>query len=510
MGYKIVITCDRTLASDYHGLYMMGYLSSYPEGIPPDWIFYRFISPSAKVDAEGRLIKANYGMRKIEAALLNNGFTSDEVVLAHPDHIDKLVGPETKIVGISAIDPLGVGPVTNTTRQLFGKPGKMVRKLKNLINSDSIKKYKPYLVLGGAGAWEFTNNPEKQKELGIDTVIVGEGDRAAPEFFKKVLNRNGEEMPRIIMGENTSDDDIKDIVNPSLVGLVEIMRGCGRSCAFCEPSVKKIKSRPVENIIKEIQVNIDNGFHGTLLHGEDLLLYKSDGLSVNHEGVIDLITRVINLEGLNWLVGVHTAFSSVLSSPQTIVEIAKILELGTKKNPVNYFQMGIETGSPRLIEKHMKGKVYPYDSKEWPDVVRKGMKILHDNHFTMVSSLILGLPGEEEEDIQHTIDLVKTLRPYRTLLIPLLFSPLDNTNLEYSQTMTKENLTDKHLELYKACWEHNFKWLPIVLATYSGHMHWRLRSIIKVLSVLGLPVLKALLRLLIFKHRRKRIAKLKS
>jgi len=42
------------------------------------------------------------------------------VIVAHPDHLDKVVGSNTKVLGISGFDPLGIAPATSTFTQLLG------------------------------------------------------------------------------------------------------------------------------------------------------------------------------------------------------------------------------------------------------------------------------------------------------------------------------------------------------------------------------------------------------
>ncbi len=57
---------------------------------------------------------APYGLRKVEAALLRDGYRHEDVVVAHPDHVEKFIGSETEVVGTYEMDPLGMGPVTMT------------------------------------------------------------------------------------------------------------------------------------------------------------------------------------------------------------------------------------------------------------------------------------------------------------------------------------------------------------------------------------------------------------
>jgi len=484
MGYKIVLTCDRTMASNYHGNMFFGFSACLPQGVLPDWFYYPVFCPSGPADEEGRLIRANYGMRKIEAALLANGFNRNEVIVAHPDCLDRVITRDTKIVSISSNDPLGIGPATSTFVQLWGGEGRMAVKLRELLNNPSIKKFGPTIILGGPGAWQLEVHPERRKELGIDSVVVGEGEVTAHKLFKQILNDNSL-VPEVVKGEIARDSDIADIVGGSICGIIEITRGCSRSCAFCVPSLKKVRSRPLKNILTEVRTNVESGNRGIILHGEDIFQYQSKGLSVNHGAVVELFSQVYDVPGVKWITASHASLSSVMSSPETVKMVSKVLELGTEKHPTKAFQVGIETGSPKLINKHMKGKVYPFKSRDWPDVVREAFKLLHENHIVSCSTIIMGLPDEDQNDIQQTIDLIQGLKPYQSIIVPLLFTPMETTRLEYATPLLKKDLTPKHHELISVCWDHNLDWFPALWANYGRDNSLFIKTIIRILIKFG-------------------------
>ena len=56
---------------------------------------------------------AQVGLRRVEAAL-HHGYKKDEIFVANPDYLAKSIGPDTKVVGINVMDPLGMAPVTTT------------------------------------------------------------------------------------------------------------------------------------------------------------------------------------------------------------------------------------------------------------------------------------------------------------------------------------------------------------------------------------------------------------
>ncbi len=484
MGYQIVLTCDRTMASQYNGNMFFGFSACLPQGVLPDWFYYPVFCPSGPADERGALTYANYGMRKIEAALLSSGFTRDKVIVAHPDHLDKVISEDTKILSISANDPLGIGPATSTFVELWGGEGRMSVKLRELLQKESIKKYKPRIFLGGPGAWQVAINSEKRKELGIDCVVVGEGEVTGPKLFKQAIE-NHHPLPEVVEGEVAPDDSIADLVGGSICGIIEATRGCARSCAFCVPSLKKVRSRPLENILREVAINVKAGNRGVILHGEDIFLYQSDGLKVNSKAVVELFDKVYHVPGVKWVTASHASLSSAMSSPETVKKVSQLLELGTEKHPTKAFQVGIETGSPKLIKNHMKGKVYPFKPDQWPEIVEGAFKLFHENHIVCCSTIIMGLPGEDQDDVQITIDLIKSLKPYQSIIVPLLFTPMETTRLEYAKPFLKKDLTTKHYELLTACWDHNLDWFPALWKNYGRDNNILIKTIINLLIKLG-------------------------
>jgi len=118
-GYKIVLTADRTLMSEYRGGIFLGFSACAPKGLIPDWLYFSMLCPSVPVKENGSVKYAPCGTRKVEAALLNYGFKRKDVVVGHPNHLEKVVGKKTRVIGITETDPLGLAPATSTFTQLF-------------------------------------------------------------------------------------------------------------------------------------------------------------------------------------------------------------------------------------------------------------------------------------------------------------------------------------------------------------------------------------------------------
>ncbi|MEM3649963.1 MAG: radical SAM protein [Candidatus Jordarchaeaceae archaeon] len=474
-GVPIVLTADRTLMSNYFGGMFLGFSSCVPAGFIPSPLYYKIFSPPVRVDARGAAVLAPYGTRKIEAALLEYGFDEKDVIVTSPEHLPQVIGPNTKVVGITETDPLGIGPATTTFRGLFGGLPLMAWEFLLTLLKIRLSGFKPKIFVGGPGAWQL-DNQEIRRVLGISCVVIGEGDTAVPPLFEKAFR--GEKVPEVVYTDPVPLQDIPLIRRPSVCGLVEIARGCGRGCKFCTPTLKLFRCPPIDYILKEVEVNLRSGSHDILLHAEDVLRYKAKGLSINNEAVISLFQAVKNYLGVEWVEVSHFALSSVAAAPQLIEEISGILNLDAK----NWLsgQTGIETGSPRMAKQHMYGKCKPFSYEEWPDVVVRAFEVLSENHWVPVSTLILGLPQETEEDIWDTIYLVRMLRNFKSLIVPLFFVAMGSLGGEKSFTI--RDMKPEHVELLFECWEHNFKWLPALVREYRGVKSLTRRRILSLIT----------------------------
>lgn len=475
-GRKIVITADRTLMSDYHGNEFLGFSACVPNKWLPDFIRYRTFTPTPRSFPDGSARFATVGVRKVEAALLQNGFNG-EVVVTYPNHLDKVVGPETRIIGISVVDPLGKGPATSTFVSLLGGEAYAAKGFQTLMRHPSIRKYRPKVVVGGPGTWQLLNE-EILEKYKIDHLFLGEAETSIARVFKNIIEGNN--VPRIIYGQLTSLEKIPCTVNPTINGLVEIGRGCDRRCSFCFPTMRGRISRPIDQIMREINLNFSHGVDKVILHSEDVLRYGAKGIHVNSEQVTDLFRRVCAHPEFRTLQVSHINLASVMDEPGLLGELSEIVGVG-KQQPWIGVQTGIETGSPRLMEKYMRGKVKPFKAKEWPEIVQNALGVLHDSGWLPVATMILGLPDENPDDIADTLALMDDLYDYQSIVVPLFFVPINISHLNNEETFGLGEMTQNHWELVSKCVNHDSRWMPRIYKKGFQNQNVLLRSNIKIL-----------------------------
>jgi radical SAM superfamily enzyme YgiQ (UPF0313 family) len=123
-----------------------------------------------------------------------------------------------------------------------------------------------------------------------------------------------------------------------------------------------------------------------------------------------------------------------------------------------------------MLAKHMPNKALPSSPEIWPQMVEECYGLFHEESWLPVASLVLGLPGETDDDVVKTIELVESLRSYTGLMLPLFFTPMDETHLGGAQGLGRMNSLPEHWELVGICLEYNLRHLKKLHKLYSERM----------------------------------------
>jgi len=460
-GKKIVLTSDTTMMSSYHGGVLLGFASIMPKSVMPDWVFGSLFCPPVGADPDGSARLAPCGMRKVESALLEAGFPREEVMVAHPDHLEKAIGSETKIVGITHDDPMGKIAVRELEEIIGRGPPHNRSKFLSLLRHPLLEKYKPKIVVGGNGAWELMG-----EDVGVDHIYLGEGEIDFPEVCCKILQ--GEAVPEIIRGTVVPGDKIPNNRGPTIGGIVEIGRGCWRGCSFCSPTMRTLRHRPLDNILEDVRMNLQNGQRDILLHSEDVFIYGSKGMRPDEEKVLKLVKAVKEL-GPHTIDVSHLSLATVHQNQGLLRSVSEIVGIGSDQKYMSAW-IGIETGSCRILEMHMPKKALPSETSAWPEMVRECYRLFDEESWLPVASLVLGLPGETAQDVIQTIDLVESIKQYTGLILPLFFTPMAETKLGGIKGFGKDRALPEHWQLVGLCLEYNLRHLKRLHKLYSERM----------------------------------------
>jgi radical SAM superfamily enzyme YgiQ (UPF0313 family) len=498
-GYEVVLTASRAVMSNYQGNQGMGLSSAFPYNP----LMAPFVLPifSLQSDANGRMLQTHLGLGKIEAALLNHGFTQEQVIIADPTKLSQVIGQSTRVVGITCLDPLGLGYGVKVTSFLFHRLGLpystsiIAYHFRKLILDPTLHHFRQQgqlqIMIGGPGVWQIADS-KMQDPLGVDCIVEGEGEAVVPQLVQQALN--GNPLPRRVTGTHLQANSIPLLRTPSRCGIVEITRGCGRGCQFCYPTQLPFRSFPVENILHEIRLNQKAGIPQVSLHSDDALRYGSKTFEPNPEAVLHLL-QAVKEEAKGTRFGFDFfSVASIMQNPQLLAGVAHLMGLGGRR--FSTVEVGIETGSPNLLGKYMRGKVKPFQIKEWPELVRGAAQLLHDHQWITCYSIILGLPGETADDVQRTAELVDDLKKFNCVIIPIIFMPAGG--FRRSHNFGFEDMSPEQWDLYSNCMELVLTNASLFL-THS--LSSRMKSVVNRAIYFGLSFVRKKIRQLRWKLR---------
>lgn len=460
---RVVLTASATEMSDFADNPFVAFAGGFAKGPVPLWFLRRALYPPVeRNDGIGTAKYAPYGLRKVEALLLQNGFDESDVAVVHPQDLNDFIGPKTKVVGISSMDPTGMAYVSKTYSSIVGGGEPMnAIEFRKLVMNRSIRKYRPKVIVGGFGSWQLERKKVAER-YHVDCVVIGEGETIVADVFKKAVN--GKPIPRVVRAPSVAESGTAPpIRHPAIHGCVEISRGCGRNCQFCTPTMQRKRDVPLEKILQEVEVTTREGGSRVTLVTEDLFLYgvKNERFIPNREAVLRLVKNVAMVSGVKHLQLSHTSLAPVVADPGMVKEVAEVLVehnwyFHGKKRIVTS-EVGLETGSVRLMRKYMAGKMLPYKPEEWKEVVTQSFGTMNDSDWYPLATLIIGLPDEREEDVLETLGLMDDLKSFNAFFVPLFFVPLENCLLMDNRGAELDSLTKVRWELFTRCWEYNVR-----------------------------------------------------
>ncbi len=460
-GKRIVLTSDATMMSSYHGGVMLGFAAIMPRRALPDWIFHNLFCPPVPAAKDGSAEIAPCGLRKVEAALLEAGFSRDEVMVAHPYHLDQAIGPNTKIVGITHDDPMGKIAVREVEDIIGRGPPFNRSEFLQLVRHPLIREHRPKVVVGGNGAWEVMG-----EDVGVDHIYLGEGESDFPDICRKIIGN--EKVSQVIRGKAVAGEAIPVNRSATIGGIVEIGRGCWRGCAFCSPAMRSLRHRPLEKILEDVQVNLDSGQKDIILHSEDFFSYGYHAGRTDEEKIRKLVSAVKGL-GPKTIDVSHLSLASVYQNQGLLRAVSQIVGVGSDQNHMSAW-IGIETGSCRILKMHMPNKARPAEIDNWPEIVRDCYRLFAEESWLPVASLVLGLPEETVEDVIETTQLVESLMDYTGLMLPLFFTTIADTKLGGRRGFAREDALPEHWQLVGLCLEYNLRHLKKLHRLYRERM----------------------------------------
>ena len=230
-----------------------------------------------------------------------------------------------------------------------------------------------------------------------------------PEYLNEYY-KTKEDVREVYSIEGNIYENIPVKRDSKYTAWVNIQYGCDKFCTYCiVPYTRgKQRSRRPEDIIDEVRELYNNGYQEVTLLGQNVNAYGKD---------LDIDYDFATLLGEVSKIGIPRV-RFMTSHPWDFTD--KMIEvIGSCENIMPYVHLPLQSGSDRILK--LMGRKYTIE--EYLDLVKKIRKEV--KNVSITTDIIVGFPGETEEDFQKTLDVVNKVK--YDLAYTFIFSPREGT-----------------------------------------------------------------------------------
>ena len=257
-----------------------------------------------------------------------------------------------------------------------------------------IKDKNPELVIGVCGC--MTAQQHRVDELKRRYPYVSfTMDPSEMSMLPEILFRHFTEKKRVFLLDESKDnigEGMPVYRDSKIKAWLSIMYGCNNFCTYCiVPYVRdRERSRSKDAVIKEARELVNCGIKEITLLGQNVNSYKGEC------DFADLLEEVASIEG-DFLVRFMTSHPKDASD--------KLFEV-MKRNPrvAKQFHLPLQSGSDKILAAMNRR----YDREKYMSLVTKLRALMPD--ITITSDIIVGFPGETEQDFEDTLDIIRRAR----------------------------------------------------------------------------------------------------
>ena len=276
----------------------------------------------------------------------------------------------------------------NANTRVYGRLGQLKPK----------KKKNPNMMIGLCGC--MMQEPEVveklKKSYGFIDIIFGTHNIF--KFAELIVTRLESQRMIIDIWKDT-DQIVEDLPNERKYFFksgINIMFGCNNFCSYCiVPYVRgRERSREPQAIIREIERLVADGVVEVMLLGQNVNSYgKNLEQPITFAQLLQEIEKIDGLERIRFM----TSHPKDLSDE--LIEV-----MGNSKKICKHLHLPVQSGSTRILQKMNRR----YTKEQYLELVDKIRKAVPD--ISLTTDIIVGFPGETEEDFQETLDIVRKVR----------------------------------------------------------------------------------------------------
>ena len=186
------------------------------------------------------------------------------------------------------------------------------------------------------------------------------------------------------------------LTTPKYFAYMKIAEGCDRPCSFCAIPLMRGKhnSTPIEELVKQAKHLVSDGVKELILIAQDLTYYGLD--LYKKRSLADLLRSLVKVEGIEWI-RLHYAFPT--GFPEDVLEVIR-----EESKICNYLDIPLQHISDSILKSMRRGT----SQKKTTSLIKKIREKVPG--IILRTTLIVGYPGETEEDFEILKNWVKEMR----------------------------------------------------------------------------------------------------
>ena len=309
---------------------------------------------------------------------------SDSERLAH--QLESVGYVPTEVVDAADLIILNTCCVRETAEnKIYGRIGE----LKHL------KEKNKNLIIAITGCMAQKNQADMFKRAPHIDIVLGTHNIQHINEMVKEVQRTKKRQVNVEM-DNTVLPELAAKPNGTFFAWVPIMNGCNKFCTYCiVPHVRGREiSRPVDAIVKDVRELGEKGFKEITLLGQNVNSYGLDFKDGTDFGtLVDALDGIPGIERIRYMT----------SHPQDMTK-GMVDALGRSSNIVTQLHLPVQSGSDNIL----KCMNRHYSVEKYKDLLQYCREKI--DGVTITTDIIVGFPGETEEDFQQTLQLLKDIR----------------------------------------------------------------------------------------------------
>lgn len=260
----------------------------------------------------------------------------------------------------------------------------------------ALKRRNPDLILGITGCMAQKEGEKLIKRAPhIDFVLGTNKIHEVVSTIQKLEAANVKHVVDTELRESEMPEDVAIQRNTALSAWIPIMYGCNNFCTYCiVPYVRgRERSRLPEDIVREVQEAVAQGYKEVTLLGQNVNSYGKDHQKATFAQLLEMVDKVEGIQRVRYM----TSHPKDLSNE--VIEVIK-----NSKHICRHFHLPVQYGSNRIL----KAMNRVYTVEQYRDLVARIRAAVPEASLT--TDLIVGFPGETEEDFQQLMAFIQEIR----------------------------------------------------------------------------------------------------